>query len=869
MGEVYRAYDPTLARFIALKLLPGPSASHFLREARAQARVDHESVCKVFEVGELAGVSYIAMRHVPGASLDAAASVFPLETQVRLFRQVAEALHAAHREGLVHRDVKPGNVIVEAGEEGVPRACVVDFGLALEQERSQSVTQQAAGTPAYMAPEQARGEMNRIDRRTDVYGLGVTMWEVLAGEPMVKGTSVVEILLKVVHDEPRPILAKRPGMPADLATIIMKCVEKEPEKRYDSARALAEDLGRFLDGEPISARPVGTFGRLLKRARKHKALTAAISIAVLSALGFGGTAVVTSLQSVRRQAAAQEIGQAIERMEWTLRQAYFLPVHDIRPARRKVEDQMLRLKDLIERRGKPAEGPGHYALGRGHLDLGHLDEARNEIEMARSAGYDTADSAFALGRTLIEMYRRERKKAGLIPNKEAKAARLEKIKADLERPAIAALRSGREADGTALLEGLLADLEERPEDARKKFTTAFEKDPALYEAVKLNGDVEAQLGRSLKDVGEIEKALAAFEEAGRAYRAAAEIGRSDPRLYIAECDRLLLRFELEIRTGRDETAAYAAGRAACQTALTVDPTSAEAYSILCRYEWQLADALGLRGVDEGPALERAISAGQQSVTLNPSYAEGWANLGIAFWSQSEAAARHGGDPRPSLKRAAEALSRSERLEPTGAHVMDLGSVLLETGRAAMKRGEDPRPFLAEAEKTYEGALKLMPREARLQSNIGNIAKLRADYDAGAGRDPIPALEDAVRRYEKAIELNPKNPIAFYNLGQAFYSRARAEASARRDPAPFVKRGFEANQHSLQVNPKLVHAQAAMAEGHLILAEDAAHKGRDPGPSYREALKSAEAALALNPNFDPARKMLATTKKELEARGGKK
>lgn len=195
MGEIYLARDRSLDRPVALKILrrlDHERVARLIGEARAQARVDHPHVAKVYEVGESPAGPFIAMQYVPGETLYRASSEMSLRDKVEVLRTAAEALDAAHREGLIHRDVKPGNILVVRDPEGVWRPYVVDFGLAREV-AAPGLTRSgiAVGTPHYMAPEQARGEIQSLDRRTDVYGLGATLYELLTGQPPFDGDSSV------------------------------------------------------------------------------------------------------------------------------------------------------------------------------------------------------------------------------------------------------------------------------------------------------------------------------------------------------------------------------------------------------------------------------------------------------------------------------------------------------------------------------------------------------------------------------------------------------------------------------------------------------------------------------------------------------
>ncbi len=318
MGEVFKAWDPDLERHVALKYLRHDDpvlVERLLREARAQARIDHPSVCKVYEVGEDDGRPFIAMEYVDGEPLDAAAKKLTLEQKILLIRKVAEAVQAAHSAGLIHRDLKPANILV-VDRAGEPHPYVLDFGIArLEEVAGLTITGQVMGTPGYLSPEQARGEVATLDRRTDVFSLGVILYELLGGGRPFAGNSNVEILMHLIDDEPEPLRRIAPEVPRDLETVVVTCLEKDPDRRYPSARALADDLGRFLDGEPVEARPVGLRERLVRRGRKNPVaafavIAAALALVALAVVSVGGWIKYTTDLKAERNLAIEAQAEA-------------------------------------------------------------------------------------------------------------------------------------------------------------------------------------------------------------------------------------------------------------------------------------------------------------------------------------------------------------------------------------------------------------------------------------------------------------------------------------------------------------------------------------------------------------------------------
>jgi len=308
MGVVYRAWQAGLHRLVALKMVragPGPGPDELARfhtEAEAAARLEHPNIARLYEVGTHDGCPYFSLEYVAGGSLAAAVrgAPQPPRTAAALLAVLARAMHYAHQRGVVHRDLTPNNVLLsfsgdpegsasDALPSGSPlNECVpkiTDFGLAklLVGGASHTQTGDVFGTPSYMAPEQAAGRGKDAGPATDVYALGAILYELLTGRPPFRGATPVDTLLQVMAGDPVAPRRLQPGVPRDLETVCLECLHEEPRQRYASALALADDLRRFLDGQPVRARPVGTWERGLKWARRRPAVAAllALSAAVL------------------------------------------------------------------------------------------------------------------------------------------------------------------------------------------------------------------------------------------------------------------------------------------------------------------------------------------------------------------------------------------------------------------------------------------------------------------------------------------------------------------------------------------------------------------------------------------------------------
>jgi serine/threonine-protein kinase len=803
MGIVYKAWQRGLRRLVAVKMLPDCAPpelrARFQVEGEAAARLQHPNIVAVHEVGGDSRRPFLVMEFLEGGSLASklAGAPLPAREAARLVELLARAVEYAHGRQVLHRDLKPANVLLSA--DGTPK--VADFGLARLLAGGADLTRTGAilGTPSYMAPEQARSGTCPVGPAVDVYALGSILYECLTGRPPFKGVTDLDTLGQVAEVDPVPPRQLQPGVPRDLDTICLKCLHKDPAGRYRSSAELADDLGRYLAGEPIRARPVGSLERGLNWARRRPALAGLGAAVVVLAVGLAVGGVWARQQAVGRRTAV-EAARADAAIRQAAAEEALAEAHGHRQASR-----WAKVRAALER-------------ARGHLAGGGPADLRERIEQAaRDADVVAAVDEVRLRQADIK---NERFDTGNADKGYAAAFRAYGVDVDGPNPDEAAdlLRD------SAVREQLVAALDHwwtvrrlegdlRGADRLRAVADRVDGEPwrAELRAAMADGDLDRLKGLAGRAAGQpsaVQSVLALALRSRKALREAEEVLRRGltehpDDLWLADGMGFVLVarkqwgeaegfFRLAVGLRPDSPGVWGnlgnclreQGRldeaVAChRTAVRLDSNFAKAHT-----------NLGIDLSRQGKR-EEAVACHRRAIELDPKLALAHTNLGLAQADQGQ------------LEEAVASYRRALSLDPqfAGTHE-SLGKALYQQG----KRDE--------AVACFRRAIQLDPNYAPAHTGLG----ITLD-DEGKG-------DEAVACYRLAIQLDPKDGRTWYNLGNTLYRQKKltdAVASFRQ---------------SIQLDPKFPSAHHNLG---VVLADQG--KLDEAVACYRQAIR-------LEPMFAP-------------------
>ncbi len=848
MGRVVRAWDPMLRRVVAVKLLLHADPiemARFLQEAQVQAGLDHPNICRIYEVGSSLTQPYIAMQLIDGHTLDHHAGRMSLEEVARVMADVASAIHVAHRKGLIHRDIKPGNILMEPTADGPHRPYIMDFGLAkrLGEVTDAGFSAAGDGTPAFMSPEQSRGEA--IGPSSDIYSLGATLYASLCGEPPRDPGALPD---PTRARDLRVLRMKRPELSEDLEAVLVKCLQPEPTARYATAAALEEDLRSWLAGKPVVAQGPGLRSRLRRSLRRQPALWATGALTLLILGGTLGWSLHQRGHSRQILDLTTRFLLEVSLQESMLGRERLLPIHDIRPAMERARSRVVVIQRDMERIGEPARGPGHYAIGRIHLDLGELDAAERHLEAAWKAGLTSADVAATLGTVKAQRYFEALDQVLLrqhdnLPDhlRSLREARLREIEQYLRQ----APGQGLSLSGLGLAEAYLALARGEYASAAARCRQALGEAPWLYEAILL----EARALELLEDTaGPGEPTLRRSQWEACLDRAAA-VAPSDDRVHAAQIRRHVRLGRQALRSGADAQVHFQRARAAYERSLLVRPDSPHTLAAVLTLEALQFQARDARGEDLRAELQPLIEQHRSAVDREPGTPVASEVLALTTLLVRQLQA-HGEDPRAWLEWAGRHLETRDVLGWIGNRI-DLAHTQIDLGL-------DPGKTLETLFARFEAIKRTHPVDVTVFLELGRARMEEARWLRDLGRPEMEALQRASEALQAALTLQPTHAEARIFLARVEARQAEARALRREDGRPalaaarrLLERGGEGS---------------LLAEAELRLAELRGQEllGSGSSPGRPQGLQVAEALLASRP-WDLESRAVAAELVLLEAR----
>ena len=656
------------------------------------------------------------------------------------------------------------------------------------------------------------------------------------------------MLSNIAAVEPRAPRELDANIPVDLEAIVMKCLEKDRSARYDSARALAEDLDRFLGGEPVAARMAGVWYRLRKRLAKHRRLVVAagVALAVLGvALGWG---IKTRSEATARERLARRFTELVEHIEATARYSALSRPHDIRGDQRGIRAKMEELGAEIARAGAIAVGPGNYALGRGYLALGEDARAKEHLEAAWRHGFREPRAAYALALATGHLYQDKLREAERIEQKELREARKREVEARYRAPALDYLRqsAGAEVPSTEYVAALVAFYDDRLEDALAHADAIGEGLPWFYEARQLRGDILAARGSRRWNQGDRAGAAADFDAGRTAYAAASAVGASVPGVYEALGELEYAELLMELYSKGDVEPCFARGAGAVARALAVLPDHYASLVLDARLRRSLAEDRQNHGTKVDDLLERAVASAQRAEAVAPARPEARLELGRSYWQWGSYRQDRSEDPTAQLRLAT--LHRFESVSPADRsheYHRTVGLIFDVWADHDAQIGADPLPHRGQAIASFLAAIGLDERPANVWINLGTEYFLRASHP----RDPDPDgdLAQARAALDRARAKNPGHYVPYFYGGQVHARIATRQRTHGKDPRPELDLAIDQYRQGIAVNPGLPHLHNALGAVLLDQARETWDRGGDPDPLLDQARAAFEAAITAAPD----------------------
>jgi serine/threonine protein kinase len=882
MGAVYLAEraDQQYKKRVAIKLIKrGMDTDQVLRRFRNERQIlagfDHPNIARLLEGGSTSsGLPYFIMEYVEGLPIDRYCdeSNLSITKRLELFRQVCAAVSYAHRNLVIHRDIKPGNILVTA--EGIPK--LLDFGIAKilmpHEDEHSTVTGLLLMTPEYASPEQAHA--GNITTLSDIYSLGILLYELLTGHSpyQLKRVPALEVARIITETKPQipsvvvnnitedltpeSVSKCREGTPerlrrrlrGDLDNIVLMAIRKEPQRRYQSVEQFSEDIRRHLEGHPVLARKDTFLYRATKFIRRNKVAAAFAFLALISIIVAG----ISRWRTNQQAATFQEFGQEVTRMEAIMRYAYLLPLHNIEPEKKKVIDRIQQINQRMQTLGSQGYGPGHYAIGRGYLALHRYQEAYDHLIQAwKIYDYHQPAVANALGLSLAMLYQEKLRQSESFFSKDQLQKQKEELEKKYRDPALQFIKFGASvSEEPEYVKAIIAFLEKHYEESLKQTEITNQKTSWLYESKVLQGQILTAVGNDQAAIGKTDLATRSYEKAEKAYLEAAKKGQSDPEVYGGLCSLLVQMILLKMtHTGTSPEQIHREGISYCDQALMADSQYIPAYLSVSKNYVHWGYYQRTHGQSLRDSAMKAVQAVQSALKINSEDSMAYLMLGNAYSSIADEEYEKEGDPIPYLDLADANLKIAVQKSPEDSSALyNQGSTFLTRARVELSSGKDPRQSLEKAIASLKKAISQSPKNHIFFGELGIAYWTKARYEIDTDLDQTDSLNNSITFYKKCTDINPDYMLGYTFSAAAYLYLADFQMERGDDPIPALDHAIAVYNQTFKVDPENAYSFAGVGYAFWKKGEWLYRNGQDPNPSLQLARDAIQKSIRSNKNL---------------------
>ncbi len=771
-GSVFLSWDNQLQRNVAIKMIAGDNLLRqqaVLAEARMQAKIDHPNLCKIYQVEEATNEgeqSYMVMQYIAGQTstewLAQHATQLSSRKRIGLMQKICEGIAVMHSFGVIHRDIKPDNIMIEALPDAQLNAYLVDFGLAENDDDNKQRQQNSAGTPSFMSPEQWQGA--RLDCRSDVYSFGATLYQMLTGikPPPAKHGAPSLSALDAPHWQ---------SLPNELKAIIAKCMAQKRDERYQNGHELNLELLRYLAGEPVNCITSKKY-RAVKWLTKYRWQSSFISVILLGLLGFALWQQIQSAQQQYREQLLTQFTSRFERLDAAVKLANLAPPHEINTERKRWQAQIDALLEEINTLGESAKGPGHYAIGQMYLSLQQFDQALSHLNVAWQNGFKQPRAAYALALSHGAIYQRQKSLLSNIPGTTARAQKLAQLDSQHRQPAIEYLRQGIAGSPyQTYAKALLQFYQEQYDDALQTLTQLEQTPSWFYQHNELMGDIylaQTEKANYAHENGQVQANAALALEY---YDKAIAIGRSDLNLRLKPVSvRIQLLNNSLFGEGKDFDKHYQDALQAVDAAALLEPKNAGALMQKGHLFAKLSEYQEQRSGDPVASRANAIEQFELALEAAPHNTNVRLSLGLSYSQLTRLMLQLGQDPSDEFEKAKAVFAQIPELSRDYGYYSYLALLLHEQANHLAAQNKRDDLAFEQAITTYQKAIAKKPDAIAPYLNMGVVLRDWSYYLPF--EQAKTKLTQAIDGYKQAQKLNPNHFVLHYNLAQSYLALSR-------------------------------------------------------------------------------------------------